>query len=235
MEKSFLSKLVDNKKVVIGTIIFGLAYALFYGIGLSFAVGGNPISHTISMIGRSTKQGTFPTLFVFFGIIINLSFLLNINYAYHKEGFINTKPGRIGNISAYIGVLCLTICTLIPSIEFEEVVDVKTTFQVIGHWSGALLFGIFFAVSICLYLLFERKKYKYFFTTFVLFVALLVGLVISILVIPTHKNGLVEILPICAAMLIMIFINLDLFPKVTPVQTVETTPNESIEETPLEK
>ncbi|MGI6137209.1 MAG: hypothetical protein GX959_01015 [Clostridiales bacterium] len=214
--KSFLAKLVDNKKIVIGSMIFALIYALIYGIGLSYAVGGNPITHTISMIGRSTILGRFPTLFVFFGIVTNISLLLNINYAYNREGFINTKAGKIGNICAYIGVLCLTICTLIPSIEFDEVVDVKTTFQVIGHWSGALLFGVFFAISICIYLLMERKKYKYFLTTFIAFVTLLAGLVISIFFLPNNKNGLVEIVPICLAMLIMIFVNADVYPKLSP-------------------
>ena len=141
--QSVLARIVENKKFCIGLMIFALVYDLFYSIALSYVVGGNPITHTISMIGRATILGRFPTLYVFFGVVTNLAFLLNINYAYHKDDNFESKMGKVGTICSYIGVGFLTMSTLIPSIEFHEVNNIATTFQVIGHWSGALLFGVF--------------------------------------------------------------------------------------------
>ncbi len=211
--KSTLSKIIENKKFNVGLMIFALVYDIFYSIVLSFVIGGNPITHTISMIGRATIPGRFPTLFVFFGIVTNLAFLLNMNYAYQKDNNFHSKMGKLGTISSYIGAGFLTMCTLIPSIEFNEVNNVATTLQVIGHWSGALLFGVFFAISLCLYLWMNRNKYKGYLITFILLIALLVALVITLLIIPNHKNGVIEILPIVAAMLIVVLINTEAYPR----------------------
>lgn len=211
--QSVLARIVENKNFCIGLMIFALVYDLFYSIALSYVIGGNPITHTISMIGRATIPGRFPTLYVFFGIVTNLAFLLNINYAYHKDDNFESKIGKFGTICSYIGVGFLTMCTLIPSIEFHEVNNIATTFQVIGHWSGALLFGVFFAISLCLYLLMNRKKYKGYLLTFILLVTLLAAMIVTLLLIPNHKNGVIEILPIVAAMVIVILINTELYPK----------------------
>jgi len=166
------------------------------------------------MIGRATILGRFPTLYVFFGVVTNLAFLLNINYAYHKDDNFESKMGKVGTICSYIGVGFLTMSTLIPSIEFHEVNNIATTFQVIGHWSGALLFGVFFAISLCFYLLMNRKKYKGYMLTFIFLVILLAAMIVTLLILPTHKNGVIEILPIVAAMLIVILINAEVYPKV---------------------
>lgn len=211
-EQSVLAKIVENKWFCIGLMIFALVYDLFYAIALSYVLGGNPITHTISMIGRATIPGRFPTLYMFWGIITNLAFLLNINYAYHKDNNLQSKPGKIGIICSYIGVGFLTMSTIIPSIEFNEVINAVTTFQVIGHWSGALLFGVFFAISICLYLLMNRKKYKGYLLTFILLVTLLAGMVVALLLVPGHKNGVIEILPVAAAMIIVILITAEAYP-----------------------
>lgn len=213
-EKSVLANIVENKWFCIGLMIFALVYDLFYSIALSYVVGGDPIAYTMSMIGRATIPGRLPTLYVFFGIVTNLAFLLNINYAYHKDDNFHSKAGKFGNICAYIGAGFLTMSTLIPSIEFDEVVDVITTFQVVGHWSGALLFGVFFAISLCLYLLLNRKKYKGYFLTFILLVILLAAMIVTLIIIPNHKNGVIEILPIAAAMIIVLLINLEVYPFV---------------------
>lgn len=211
-EKSVLANIVENKWFCIGLMIFALVYDLFYSIALSYVVGGDPIAYTMSMIGRATIPGRLPTLYVFFGIVTNLAFLLNINYAYHKDDNFTSKAGKFGNICAYIGVGFLTMSTLIPSIEFHEVIDPVTTLQVVGHWSGALLFGVFFAISLCLYLLLNRKKYKGYFLTFILLVILLLAMIVTLIIIPNHKNGVIEILPIVSAMVIVLLINLNAYP-----------------------
>ncbi|NLZ64983.1 MAG: hypothetical protein GX906_01110 [Clostridiales bacterium] len=211
-KRSPLSKVIENKKVVVGVMIFAIIYDIFYSIGLAYVLGENPVSFTMSMIGRATIPGRFPTLFVFFGIVTNIAFMLNINYAYHKDDYIKTKLGKIGFICAWIGVFFLTMCTLIPSIEFEEVHDVLTGFQVAGHWSGAILFALFFAISICLYIFSHRKKYKGFLVLFIVLIIVLVTLAILVIAIP--KNGVFEILPLILVMALMIFINLDKFPKI---------------------
>lgn len=210
-KKSPLAKIIENKKVVVGVMIFALIYDIFYSIVLAFVLGETPVSFTMSMIGRATTPGRFPTLFMFFGIVTNLAFMLNINYAYHKDNYTSKKSGKIGFICAWLGVFFLTMCTLIPSIEFDEVHNFVTGLQVAGHWSGAILFALFFAISICLYIFAHRKKYKGFLPTFIVLVIVLVVLAICVIAIP--KNGVIEILPLILVMGLMVCINLDAFPS----------------------
>ncbi len=211
-KRSPLSKIIENKKVVIGVMIFAIIYDLFYSIALAYALGENPVSFTMSMIGRATTPGRFPTLFMFFGIVTNIAFMLNVNYAYHKDEYIKTKVGKAGFVCAWLGVLFLTMCTLIPSIEFEEVHDVWTGLQIAGHWSGAILFGLFFAISICLYIFSHRKKYKGFLILFIVLLILLTTLAILVIAIP--KNGVFEILPLILVMILMVLINAGVFKEI---------------------
>lgn len=208
--KSALSKIIENKKFCISLLVIAIVYDLFYSIVLAFVLKENPMSFTMSMIGRATIPGRFPTLFVFFGIITNLAFLLNINYAYHRENFLEKKIGKVGYTCAFLGVFFLTLCTLIPSIEKEEVVDFKTGLQMAGHWSGALLFAVFFAASILIYLFVYRKRYKGYLVAFISLVVLLI--ILAILLLIFNKNGVIEILPLVLVMVLMILVNLGVFP-----------------------
>ena len=60
----------------------------------------------------------------------------------------------------------------------------------------------------------NRKKYKGYMLTFILLVTLLAAMIVTLLIIPNHKNGVIEILPIVAAMLIVILINAEVYHKV---------------------
>lgn len=202
--RSFLSRVVENKWVCMITLIVGFVYMVSY----SFFVHGDPMHWTASMIGRSV-----PRLFVFWGVISSLALVLNLNYMYHRGGYKGVLV-KIGTACQYVGTLFIMMCVLIPSIEKEEVVSPLTRLQIVGHWSGALLFGVFFAASIIIYLISARKDYKGMTVALILFSAMLATLIA--LLIAFNKNGVIELIPMAAAEILVFLINFTgLFKKKT--------------------
>lgn len=97
----------------------------------------------------------------------------------------------------------MTVC--IPSTEIMSL-------QLVAHWSGALLFGVFYAAAIILFLWSMRKVDKSYVITLAVFcvvLATMIGLLLAF-----KKNGVIESVPMWSAYIVLFLVNFTpLFPK----------------------
>lgn len=177
-------RLLDNRILCLVAWVVGVVYITVYGFLK------NPIEYTASMIGLD-----YPVAFIFWGILSSIALFLNIRLMYRRYRIRN----RIGYICMALGSVCIMTTVFIPSTE-------EMGLQLIAHWGTALLFAVFFAAAIILFLiLLARKKDRASLITLIAF-ALILILMLALLGV-FGKNGLIESLPMWAAYLILFLYN----------------------------
>ncbi len=204
--KSGFLALVRNKYFCLAWLIFGCGYATIYGLlyvvdplteGLSSV---NVLGVLIEPTMRATASVIGKTYFWGFkgwGLFQTVSLALNTLYAYRKYGF-TSKMARSGKICLIVAACCITICVMIRSTE-------EFGLQLVAHWSTALLFGIFNALAIGLFLLHFAKRSKRVMATLVIFLGLLATMIALLAIL--GKSGAIEGIPMWAAYLILFLAN----------------------------
>jgi len=201
-QKLSLLSLLMNKWFVLFWLVFGCAYVTVYGalyVVDPFTEGLRSVSilgflfeptmtATASIIGK-----TFFWAFKGWGLFQAISLTLGILYAYQRYGF-SGKNARAGKICVILGTACLFMCVMIRSTE-------EFGLQLVAHWSGALLFGVFYAVALGLLLLRASIKSRAALTTFIIFVAMLLAMIGLLIVL--GKSGAIENIPMWGAYLII--------------------------------
>ena len=198
LKDSFLA-LVRNKWFCLFWLVFGFFYVTIYGMlyvedlfteGLrSVSIFGILIEPTMrataSIIGKTYFWG-----FKGWGLFQSVSLTLGILHMYRRYGY----KSRAGNICIILGTCCIAACVMIRSTEAFGL-------QLVAHWAGALLFGVFYAIAIGLCLLHLSKQSKKFLATFIVFVAMLASM-IGLLVL-FGKSGAIENIPMWGGYLIL--------------------------------
>ncbi|MCL2299392.1 MAG: hypothetical protein FWC27_04515 [Firmicutes bacterium] len=204
--KSVWSAIIHNKRFCLAWLVFGCAYVTFFGflyVEDPFTQGLRSVNvlgilleptmrATASVIGKTYFWG-----FKGWGLFQTISLALNTLYMYRRYGFTG-KSARFGKICLIIAACCITACVIIPSTE-------EFGLQLVAHWSGALLFGVFNAIAIGLCLLRLSKQSRKFLTTFIVFLAML-GAMIALLAV-FGKSGAIESIPMWGAYLILLAAN----------------------------
>ena len=205
VKSSFLA-LIRNKWFCLAWLLFGCAYVTIFGalhvvdpfteglrsvsfLGLTFEP---TMRATASIIGKTYFWG-----FKGWGLFQQLSLTLNVLYAYRRFGFAG-KNAKMGKICLAIAAGFITMCVMIRSTE-------EFGLQLVAHWSGALLFGVFNAVAIGLLLLNGAKESKRMLATFVIFVGMLAAMIALLAVF--GKSGAIENIPMWGAYLILFLAN----------------------------
>lgn len=201
LKASFLA-LAGNKWFCLSWLVFGCAYMTIFGLlyvedlfteGLkSVSVLGvlfePTMTATASIIGKTYFWG-----FKGWGVFQSISLTLSVLYVYRRYGFTG-KSARAGKICLIAATCCILTCIMIRSTE-------EFGLQLVAHWSGALLFGVFNAIALGLCLLYGAKGNKRFLATFVVFVAMLAAMIVLLIVL--GKSGAIESIPMWGAYLIL--------------------------------
>ena len=200
---------LQNKWFCLAWLVFGCAYVTIFGLlhvvdpfteGLrSVNILGLTIEPTMrataSIIGKTYFWG-----FKGWGLFQQVSLTLNILYMYRRYGYSN----KAGKACLAIAAGFIAMCVMIPSTE-------EFGLQLVAHWSGALLFGVFNAIAIGLCLLYLGKGSKRFMATFVFFVAMLVAMIALLVVF--GKSGAIESIPMWGGYVILFLANYSGFYK----------------------
>ena len=204
--KSTWLTVIRNKWFCLAWLVFGCAYVTFFGflyVKDPFTQGLRSVNvlgflfeptmrATASVIGKTYFWG-----FKGWGLFQTISLAINTLYMYRRYGFTG-KSARAGRICLIIATCCITACVLIPSTE-------EFGLQLMAHWSGALLFGVFNAIAIGLCLLGLSKQSRKFLATFIVFLAMLAAMIGLLIVF--GKSGAIENIPMWGAYLILFAAN----------------------------
>jgi hypothetical protein len=184
----FAERLTKAHKIFsIITLVSGCAYVTAYGFLM------DPIDYTASMMGLY-----YPWLFKLWCVFSGVSVFTNILYMYRKNDYMN----KTGLALTSIGCAALFVCVSIPSAG-EELIF---TLQCLAHWSSALIFAVFGAAGVVVFLVHQclTKNKKYIILT-VIFVAILALMLVLLVVV--GKSALIENLPMWAAYIVLFLVN----------------------------
>ena len=189
---NFLDALTDNKIFCLLWLVAGFIFFTVYGF-----IDNPDLVKTASVIGK-----THPRLFIWWAVFSGISLFLNIHYLYKKYSFYDGKLAKIGNVCSYLHVICIFTCVNIPSVEPED----GKTLQMVAHWSTALLFAVFFSVSLIFFLMHmaSKKSIKHIVVLVIYAITLIVMITLLILF---GKSGGLESIPLWVAFVIMYLLN----------------------------
>jgi len=200
--KSALPSLLINRWFVLFWLVFGCAYMTVYGalhVVDPFTEGLRSVSvlgilfeptmtATASIIGK-----TYFWAFKGWGLFQAVSLTLSILYLYQTYGF-SGKNAKAGKVCLILGAVCILSCVMIRSTE-------EFGLQLVAHWAGALLFGVFYAIALGLLILRTAKTSGIALVTFIVFLTMLaamIGLLIFV-----GKSGAIENIPMWGTYLII--------------------------------
>lgn len=216
--KSGFLTLVQNKWFCLFWLLFGIGYVTVYGmlyVEDLFTEGLEPVKFlglllepsmtaTASIIGK-----TYFWSFKGWGLFQMIALPANILYLYRRYGFA-TRFAKWGKICLIIGSACITMCVMIRSTE-------EFGLQMIAHWSGALLFGFFYALALGFFLAHIARKGDWLAKGSLIFLVAMLALMLVLLAV-LGKGGAIETIPMWGAYLLIFLLNFtNLYKKYLPV------------------
>ncbi|MDR0315180.1 MAG: hypothetical protein LBH71_04440 [Oscillospiraceae bacterium] len=179
----FFKKIKNNENFCLITLIVGSIFTT------SYCFFKNPVTHTASMIGRE-----YPLHFKLWGILSVLAILFNVQFMYKKYNY----HSKLSNTFLLFGCACILATVYVPSTETMGL-------QLIVHWSTALLFAFFNALSITMFLFNKSKESGRVKLTLITFLSTMLFMLGWLLVF--GKNGVIEMIPTIVGFLLLYVFN----------------------------
>ena len=188
--------------------VFGCVYITWYGFFDFIKEDGTQadFSDKIRYVTASMIGLEYPWHFRGWGIIASASIFMNTMFAYRRYDFYSKAGvilGSLGSAAIYMTINC-------PSIgEGKDFSDPRCT----AHWAGALLFAVFCAAPLIIFLFSKAKIEKgRFLVTLIVFAAVL--LVMLVLLITVGKSAIIENIPMIVSYVMLFILNFtDFFKK----------------------
>ena len=185
MQKSFKQKtgsLLDNRKLCMTVLLMALVYNVIFGCVR------NPLGadNTISWIGFDHPFG-----FLVWGGLTAAAFFLNISYLYRRFHY----AGKIGTVALYTAPMMAMTVIFINDWGWEHVL----------HWIGAIGFIALNGAALLLFFLHNFKKHISYKLTSLMVAGMLLAMLIILLAV--GKSGLLELIPMWAAMALLLLVN----------------------------
>lgn len=179
------SPILDNRLLCMLWLFIGVGYITFFGLLK------NPFENTASVIAMD-----YPRLYWLWVLFTIIALYLNITYMYRRFEY----PGKAGRVCMYLSFACIIMTIIVPHAEPEE--DMLGT---VIHWSSALLFGVFSAAAIILFLYYKGKTNRRYKAALISFAGVLALMIL--LLILFAENGMIEKIPMWYAYFLLFTIN----------------------------
>ena len=197
-----ISKMI--KSVCGISLAFGLVFMTVYsllsyegmidGVVKEASFGDKVRVVTASMIGLE-----WPWMFRGWGIFSSASVFMNTMLTYRKFGY----SSKLGVVAGSIGSAAIYMTINLPSYGENKDFGVP---RCSIHWAGALLFAVFCAAPLVLFLFSKARKEKgRFMAAFIIFCSILA--LMLILLVTVGKSAMIENIPMYAAYILLALFN----------------------------